>query len=98
MSEKYLNEMLKKARLRLIITVISLILSLSFTGLVIYIMAHFIDKEYGGAYRSLNSKGEPSDTRKQTYTISFFIYGILFFFFIFCITIPNEIFIILIVL
>jgi mannobiose 2-epimerase len=40
-----------------------------------YIMTHFIDKQYGGAYRSLNSKGEPSDTRKQTYTQSFFIYG-----------------------
>jgi cellobiose epimerase len=40
-----------------------------------YIMTHFIDKEYGGAYRSVNSKGEPSDTRKQTYTMSFFIYG-----------------------
>lgn len=41
-----------------------------------YIMAHFIDKQYGGAYRSVNSKGEPSDTRKQTYTQSFFIYGL----------------------
>ena len=40
-----------------------------------YIMAHFIDRQYGGAYRSVNSKGEPSDTRKQTYTQSFFIYG-----------------------
>jgi mannobiose 2-epimerase len=41
-----------------------------------YIMAHFIDKEYGGAYRSVTPKGEPSDTRKQTYTQSFFIYGL----------------------
>jgi len=41
-----------------------------------YIMAHFIDKEYGGAYRSLKSSGEPSDTRKQIYTQSFFIYGL----------------------
>jgi mannobiose 2-epimerase len=40
-----------------------------------YIMAHFIDKEYGGAYRSVNAKGEPSDTRKQVYTMTFFIYG-----------------------
>jgi DUF1680 family protein/mannose/cellobiose epimerase-like protein (N-acyl-D-glucosamine 2-epimerase family) len=38
-------------------------------------MAHFIDRQYGGAYRSVNSKGEPSDTRKQTYTQTFFIYG-----------------------
>ncbi len=41
-----------------------------------YIMAHFIDKEYGGAYRSVKSNGEPSDTRKQIYTQSFFIYGL----------------------
>ena len=40
-----------------------------------YIMAHFIDKKYGGAYRSVRSDGEPSDTRKQIYTQSFFIYG-----------------------
>ena len=40
-----------------------------------YVLAHFIDKQYGGAYRSVNSKGEPADTRKQTYTMSFFIYG-----------------------
>jgi mannose/cellobiose epimerase-like protein (N-acyl-D-glucosamine 2-epimerase family) len=38
-----------------------------------YIMAHFIDKQCGGAYRSVKSDGEPSDTRKQTYTQSFFI-------------------------
>jgi mannobiose 2-epimerase len=41
-----------------------------------YIMAHFIDKEFGGAYRSVKSNGEPSDARKQTYTQSFFIYGL----------------------
>lgn len=41
-----------------------------------YILAHFIDSQYGGAYRSLNAKGEPSDLRKQTYTQSFFIYGL----------------------
>lgn len=41
-----------------------------------YIMAHFIDRQYGGAYRSVKSDGEPSDTRKQTYTQSFFIYGL----------------------
>ena len=40
-----------------------------------YIMAHFIDRQYGGAYRIVNAKGEPSDTRKQTYTQTFFIYG-----------------------
>jgi mannobiose 2-epimerase len=41
-----------------------------------YILAHFIDNQFGGAYRSLTAKGEPSDTRKQTYTQSFFIYGL----------------------
>lgn len=41
-----------------------------------YIMAHFIDKRYGGAYRSIKSNGEPSDNRKQVYTQSFFIYGL----------------------
>jgi mannobiose 2-epimerase len=41
-----------------------------------YIMAHFIDKEFGGAYNSVKATGEPSDTRKQTYTNSFFIYAL----------------------
>lgn len=41
-----------------------------------YILAHFIDKEFGGAYRSVSSTGEPSDTRKQTYTQAFFIYAL----------------------
>ncbi len=41
-----------------------------------YIMAHFIDNKYGGAYMSVTPKGEPSDTRKQIYTQSFFIYGL----------------------
>jgi mannobiose 2-epimerase len=41
-----------------------------------YILSHFIDNQYGGAYRSVTAKGEPSDTRKQTYTQSFFIYGL----------------------
>lgn len=41
-----------------------------------FIMEHFIDRQHGGAYRSITSKGEPSDTRKQTYTQAFFIYGL----------------------
>lgn len=41
-----------------------------------YIMTHFIDWEFGGAYRSVKATGEPSDIRKQTYTQSFFIYGL----------------------
>ena len=41
-----------------------------------FIMAHFIDNEFGGAFRSVKATGEPADTRKQTYTQAFFIYGL----------------------
>lgn len=41
-----------------------------------YILDHFIDKEFGGTFRSLNAKGEPQDMRKHTYTMAFFIYGL----------------------
>jgi len=41
-----------------------------------YIMKYFIDSQYGGAYRSLNPDGTPSDYRKQLYTNAFFIYGL----------------------
>jgi mannobiose 2-epimerase len=41
-----------------------------------YILEHFIDNQYGGAYRSVKANGALSDTRKQTYTQSFFIYGL----------------------
>lgn len=41
-----------------------------------YVLKNFIDREHGGAYRSVKYTGEPSDTRKQTYTQSFFIYGL----------------------
>ena len=41
-----------------------------------YILTYFIDKEYGGTYRSVTFKGEPSDTRKQTYSQSFLMYGL----------------------
>ena len=40
-----------------------------------YIIDHFIDKEYGGVYWSLDSKGQPLDTKKQFYAIGFVIYG-----------------------
>lgn len=40
-----------------------------------YIINHFIDKEYGGVYWSLDSKGNPLDTKKQFYAIGFAIYG-----------------------
>ena len=41
-----------------------------------YILAHFIDKEYGGVYWSLDCEGKPLDTKKQTYAIGFVIYGL----------------------
>ncbi|NEW82325.1 MAG: N-acyl-D-glucosamine 2-epimerase [Mariniphaga sp.] len=41
-----------------------------------YILGHFVDQLYGGTYRSVNSKGVPSDLRKQTYSQSFFIYAL----------------------
>lgn len=41
-----------------------------------YIMAHFIDRENGGAYMSVNFDGTPGNTRKQVYTNAFFIYAL----------------------
>jgi len=41
-----------------------------------YIIAHFIDREHGGAYLSLKADGTPSNTRKQVYTNAFFIYAL----------------------
>ena len=37
---------------------------------------HFIDKEYGGVFWSLNPYGTPLDTKKQMYAIGFAIYGL----------------------
>lgn len=41
-----------------------------------YILDHFIDKEYGGVYWSLDCEGKPLDTKKQTYAIGFVFYGL----------------------
>ena len=41
-----------------------------------YIIDHFIDREYGGTYWSLDYKGNPKDTKKQFYAIGFMIYGL----------------------
>ena len=41
-----------------------------------YFINHFIDWEYGGVYWSLDSKGQPLDTKKQFYAIGFAIYGL----------------------
>jgi len=41
-----------------------------------YIYRHFLDTVNGGAFISVKANGQPSDTRKQTYTLSFFIYAL----------------------
>ncbi len=41
-----------------------------------YLINNFWDKEYGGLYWSLNSKGEVVSDRKQIYTQGFGIYGL----------------------
>lgn len=41
-----------------------------------YIESHFIDKEYGGVYWSLDAEGNPLDTKKQFYALGFAIYGL----------------------
>lgn len=41
-----------------------------------YILAHFIDRESGGAFMSVNADGTPGNTRKQVYTNAFFIYAL----------------------
>ena len=40
-----------------------------------YFVEHFIDKEYGGVYWSVDYKGQPLNTRKQFYAIGFALYG-----------------------
>lgn len=41
-----------------------------------YLIDHFIDHEFGGAYWSVDSEGRPKDDKKQTYAIGFCIYGL----------------------
>ena len=41
-----------------------------------YIIKHFIDKDFGGVYWTVDFKGEPLDTKKQVYSISFTIYAL----------------------
>jgi len=40
-----------------------------------YIEAHFIDREYGGAFWSVTAEGEPLDTHKQFYAQAFMLYA-----------------------
>ena len=41
-----------------------------------YILEHFVDREFGGTYWSLDAQGQPKDTKKQFYAIGFMIYGL----------------------
>ncbi|MDR0347989.1 MAG: AGE family epimerase/isomerase [Tannerella sp.] len=40
-----------------------------------YIVNHFLDKDYGGAFWELDYKGAPANTKKQTYAQGFMLYG-----------------------
>lgn len=40
-----------------------------------YIVSKFFDTEYGGTFWCLRHNGEPLDTKKQIYSIAFFIYA-----------------------
>ncbi len=41
-----------------------------------YICRHFFDNRYGGTYWCLTAGGEPLETKKQIYSIAFFIYAL----------------------
>ena len=41
-----------------------------------YFVSHFIDREFGGVFWSLDCDGNPLDTKKQFYAIGFAIYGL----------------------
>lgn len=40
-----------------------------------YILDHFIDKQYGGAYWTVNYMGQPINTKKQFYAQAFMLYA-----------------------
>lgn len=40
-----------------------------------YILAHFVDREWGGTFWSVAADGAPMDTRKQFYAQAFMLYG-----------------------
>lgn len=41
-----------------------------------YLLHHFYDAEHGGIYWSVDSQGNPLDTKKQFYALGFAIYGL----------------------
>ena len=46
-----------------------------------YIFNHFIDKDNGGVYWTVDYKGKPLDTKKQVYAIAFTIYALSEYFY-----------------
>lgn len=44
-----------------------------------YIFTHFFDNKHGGTYWSLDSGGEPLETKKQIYSLAFFIYALTWY-------------------
>ncbi len=42
-----------------------------------YLIAYFIDKQFGGVFWELSYTGEPVNTRKQIYALSFALYGLV---------------------
>jgi len=42
----------------------------------IYLRDHFLDKEFGGIFWSVDYKGNPLDTKKQIYAQAFAVYGL----------------------
>ncbi|HEX8327706.1 MAG TPA: AGE family epimerase/isomerase [Hymenobacter sp.] len=41
-----------------------------------YLVQHFLDREHGGVFWSVNHQGQPLDTKKQIYALAFAIYGL----------------------
>ena len=41
-----------------------------------YLLAYFLDPEYGGVYWTVDYRGQPLDTKKQIYALAFAIYGL----------------------
>lgn len=40
-----------------------------------YLLQHFVDPEFGGVYWSVDADGQPLDTKKQIYALSFALYA-----------------------
>lgn len=41
-----------------------------------YLLSHFIDRQYGGVFWSVDAEGEPLEDKKQFYALGFAIYGL----------------------